>query len=164
LKDIDHKLSNNKWFLENPSEDLLKQLDINLKKVTVELLKFGAEIERIEYDKSKKIREFKRIQTALRERKIVLSHNINILKEEINKRELSDRVKGPIIEYLKYDDKLSYAIESVFGERLLNSFITSDWDTLNLMERLKKKYNAYCNIYIPKKSNIAAYPKTDSIA
>ncbi len=159
LKDIDHKLSKNKWFLENPSEDLLKQLDINLKKVTVELLKFEAEIERIEYDKSKKIREFKRIQTALRERKIVLSPNINILKEEISKRELSDRVKGPIIEYLKYDDKLSYAIESVFGERLLNSFITSDWDTLNLMERLKKKYNAYCNIYIPKKSNITAFPK-----
>jgi len=81
------------------------------------------------------------------------------LKEEINKRELSDRVKGPIIEYLKYDDKLSYAIESVFGERLLNSFITSDWDTLNLMERLKKKYNAYCNIYIPKKNSITTYPK-----
>ena len=159
LKDIDHKLSKNKWFLENPSENLLKQLDINLKKVTVELLKFEAEIERIEYDKSKKIREFKRIQTALRERKIVLSPNINILKEEINKRELSDRVKGPIIEYLKYDDKLSYAIESVFGERLLNSFIASDWDTLNLMERLKKKYNAYCNIYIPKKSTITAFPK-----
>jgi structural maintenance of chromosome 2 len=159
LKDIDHKLSKNKWFLENPSENLLKQLDVNLKKVTVELLKFEAEIERIEYDKSKKIREFKRIQTALRERKIVLSPNINILKEEINKRELSDRVKGPIIEYLKYDDKLSYAIESVFGERLLNSFITSDWDTLNLMERLKKKYNAYCNIYIPKKNSITTYPK-----
>ncbi len=158
LKDIDHKLSKNKWFLENPSENLLKQLDINLKKVTAELLKFEAEIERIEYDKSKKIREFKRIQTALRERKIVLSPNINILKEEINKRELSDRVKGPLIEYLKYDDKLSYAIESVFGERLLNSFIASDWDTLNLMDRLKKKYNAYCNIYIPKKSNITAYP------
>jgi structural maintenance of chromosome 2 len=159
LKDIDHKLSKNKWFLENPSENLLKQLDVNLKKVTVELLKFEAEIERIEYDKSKKIREFKRIQTALRERKIVLSPNINILKEEINKRELSDRVKGPIIEYLKYDDKLSYAIESVFGERLLNSFIASDWDTLNLMERLKKKYNAYCNIYIPKKNSITTYPK-----
>lgn len=159
LKDIDHKLSKNKWFLENPTEDLLKQLDINYKKNATDLLKFGTEIERLGYDKSKKIREFKRIQTALRERKIVLSPNINILKEEIEKRELSDRVKGPIIEYLKYDDKLSYAIESVFGERLLNSFIASDWDTLNLMERLKKKYNAYCNIYIPKKNNITPYQK-----
>ena len=159
LKDIDHKLSKNNWFLENPTGDLLKQLDINLKKTTAGLLKFEAEIERIEYEKVKKVREFKRIQTALRERKIVLSPNIKILKEEIKKRELTDRVKGPIIEYLKYDDKLSYAIESVFGERLLNSFIASDWDTLNLMDRLKKKYNAYCNIYIPKKDNITTYPK-----
>jgi chromosome segregation protein len=99
------------------------------------------------------------LQTALRERKIVLSPNIKILREEIKKRELDDRVIGPIIEYLKYDDKLSYAIESVLGERLLNSFIVSDWDTLYLLERLKKKYNAYCNIYIPKKVKITPFPK-----
>jgi len=159
LMDIDHKLEKNKWFLENPSNDLLKQLDADLKKVTVNLLKFGAEIEQLERDKSKKVQKFKVLQTALRERKIVLSPNINILKEEIKKRELDDRVKGPIIEYLKYDDDLSYAIESVLGERLLNSFIASDWDTLNLLERLKKKYNAYCNIYIPKKVNITPLPK-----
>ncbi|NVM16451.1 MAG: hypothetical protein HWN80_01955 [Candidatus Lokiarchaeota archaeon] len=159
LMDIDHKLEKNKWFLENPSNDLLKQLDANLKSVTVKLLKFGAEIEQLEHDKSKKIQKFKVLQTALRERKIVLSPNINILKEEIKKRELDDRVKGPIIEYLKYDDELSYAIESVLGERLLNSFIASDWDTLNYLERLKKKYNAYCNIYIPKKVHINPFPK-----
>jgi len=159
LMDIDHKLEKNKWFLDNPSNDLLKQLDADLKKVTVNLLKFGAKIEQLERDKSKKVQKFKVLQTALRERKIVLSPNINILKEEIKKRELDDRVKGPIIEYLKYDDDLSYAIESVLGERLLNSFIASDWDTLNLLERLKKKYNAYCNIYIPKKVNITRFPK-----
>ncbi len=159
LMDIDHKLEKNKWFLENPSNDLLKQLDTDLKKVTVNLLNFGAEIEQLEYNKSKKMQKFKVLQTALRERKIVLSPNINVLKEEIKKRELEDRVKGPIIEYLKYDDELSYAIESVLGERLLNSFIASDWDTLNLLERLKKKYNAYCNIYIPKKVNVTPFPK-----
>jgi len=159
LMDIDHKLEKNKWFLENPSNDLMKRLDVDLKKVTVNLLKFGAEIEQLERDKSKKVQKFKVLQTALRERKIVLSANINILKEEIKKRELDDRVKGPIIEYLKYEDDLSYAIESVLGERLLNSFIASDWDTLNLLERLKKKYNAYCNIYIPKKVNIIPFPK-----
>jgi len=159
LKDIDHKLEKNKWFLENPSNDLLKQLDADLKKATVNLLKLGAEIEQLELERSKKMQKFKVLQTALRERKIVLSPNINVLKEEIKKRELHDRVKGPIIEYLKYDDKLSYAIESVLGERLLNSFIASDWDTLNLLERLKKKYNAYCNIYIPKRENIAPFPK-----
>ena len=159
LMDIEHKLEKNKWFLENPSNDLLKQLDAELKKATVNILKLGAEIDQLERDKSKKVQKFKVLQTALRERKIVLSPNINILKEEIKKRELEDRVKGPIIEYLKYDDELSYAIESVLGERLLNSFIASDWDTLNLLERLKKKYNAYCNIYIPKKVSITPFPK-----
>ncbi|MFX1287515.1 MAG: hypothetical protein ACFFFY_03000 [Promethearchaeota archaeon] len=163
LKDIDHKLENNKWFIENPSMDLLKQLDTDLKKVTVNLLKFGSEIEQSEIEKSKKIQKFKLLQTALRERKIILSPNINILKEEIKKRELNDRVKGPIIEYLKYDDELSYAIESVLGERLLNSFIASDWDTLNLLERLKKKYNAYCNIYIPKNVKITPFPKISAV-
>jgi chromosome segregation protein len=159
LMDIDHKLEKNKWFLENPSNNLLKQLDTELKKCTVNLLNLGAEIERLEYDNSKRLQKFKVLQTALRERKIVLSPNINVLKEEIKKRELDDRVIGPIIEYLKYDDELSYAIESVLGERLLNSFIASDWDTLNLLERLKKKYNAYCNFYIPKKVNITPFPK-----
>ncbi|MBY9013107.1 MAG: hypothetical protein KGD70_12100, partial [Candidatus Lokiarchaeota archaeon] len=159
LMDIDHKLEKNKWFLENPSNNLLKQLDAELKKFTVNLLNLGAEIERLEYDNSKRLQKFKVLQTALRERKIVLSPNINVLKEEIKKRELDDRVIGPIIEYLKYDDELSYAIESVLGERLLNSFIASDWDTLNLLERLKKKYNAYCNFYIPKKVNITPFPK-----
>ena len=159
LKDIDHKLEKNKWFLENPSDDLLKRLDKDLKKITVNILKLGTEVEQIEFDKAKKMQKFKVLQTALRERKIVLSPNINILKEEIKKRELDDRVIGPIIEYLKYDDELSYAIESVLGERLLNSFIVSDWDTLNLLDRLKKKFNAYCNIYIPKKVNITPFSK-----
>ncbi|GAH32846.1 unnamed protein product, partial [marine sediment metagenome] len=159
LMDIDHKLEKNKWFLENPSTNLLSQLDTNLKEITVNNLNLSAEIERLEYDKSKKMQKFKVLQTALRDRKIVLSPNINILKEEIKNRELDDRVIGPIIEYLKYDDDLSYAIESVLGERLLNSFIASDWDSLNLLERLKKKYNAYCNIYIPKKVNITPFPK-----
>jgi len=159
LMDIDHKLEKNKWFLENPSNDLLRQLDADLKKITVDLLKLGAEVEQLGYEKSKKMQKFKVLQTALRERKIVLSPNINVLKEEIKKRELEDRVIGPIIEYLKYDDELSYAIESVLGERLLNSFIVNDWDTLYLLERLKKKYNAYCNIYIPKKANIIPFPK-----
>ncbi|NHJ21349.1 MAG: hypothetical protein EAX91_10420 [Candidatus Lokiarchaeota archaeon] len=159
LMDINHKLEKNKWFLENPSNDLLKQLDKDLKSITVNILKCGTEIERLGYEKSKKMQKFKTLQMALRERRIVLSPNISILKEEIKKRELEDRVIGPIIEYLNYNDELSYAIESVLGERLLNSFIVSDWDTLYLLERLKKKYNAYCNIYIPKKVNITPYPK-----
>ena len=35
LTDIDYKLEKNRWFLENPTKDLLTQLDKDLKKVSV---------------------------------------------------------------------------------------------------------------------------------
>ncbi|MHA1981050.1 MAG: hypothetical protein ACTSXN_08160, partial [Promethearchaeota archaeon] len=76
---------------------------------------------------------------------------------EIKKQKL--KVKGPIIEYLKYDDDLSYAIESVLGERLLYSFVAHNWETLNILKQLKKKLNAYCNIYLSKDATITPLRK-----
>ena len=152
FKDIEHKLEKNKWFLENSSKDLLKRLDRDLSKTSLKLFEIDAEIKKLDIEKSKKIKKLKILQSSLRERRVILPSNINILKEEINKRGLE--VKGPIIDYLKYDDKLSYAIESVLGEKLLYSFVARDWDTLNLLKRLKEKYRAYCNIYLPKKIDI----------
>ncbi len=152
FKDIDHKLEKNKWFLENPSKNLLKELDRNLSELSLKLYDKDLEKQKLEIEKSKKLHKLKVLQASLRERRVILPSNITILKEEINKRGL--KVKGPLIDYLKYDDKLSYAIESVLGEKLLYSFVANDWDTLNLLKRLKEKFRAYCNIYLPKKLNI----------
>lgn len=152
FKDIKHKLEKNKWFLENPTKDLIKELDIKLEKTSSDLFDIEEKLKRLEHDKSRKINQFRRLRGSLDERRIVLPTNINILKDEIKKRELN--VKGPIIEYIKYEDKLSYAIESVLGEKLLYSFVASDWDTLDLLKRLKEKYKAYCNIYVSKSENI----------
>jgi len=152
FKDIEHKLEKNKWFLENPSKDLLFKLDKELKRLSLRLYELDSEIKQIELSKSKKIDKLKILQTSLRERRVILPSNITILKDEIRRRGL--KVKGPIIDYLKYNDNLSYAIESVLGEKLLYSFVAEDWDTLNLLKRLKEKYGAYCNIYLPKKINI----------
>jgi len=157
LEDIDHKLDKNRWFLDNPSKSLLRELDDELRLITQEVHEIDSKIHRKSLEKGKKIKELSQLQSYLRERKVILPANINILKEEINKRDL--RVKGPIIEYLKYEDELSYAIESVLGEKLLYSFVASDWDTLILLKRLKDKYNAYCNIYIPKSQNITPLPQ-----
>ena len=157
FKDIEHKLDKNKWFLENPSKDLLKKLDINLSKTSLTLYDIGSDIKKLEVEKSKKLQRMKNLQISLRERRVILPSSINILKEEIIKRGL--KVKGPIIDYLKYDDELSYAIESVLGEKLLYSFVANDWDTLNLLKRLKEKFRAYCNIYLPKKREITPMVK-----
>ncbi|MGM0468254.1 MAG: AAA family ATPase [Promethearchaeati archaeon] len=160
FKDIKHKLEKNKWFLENPTKNLLKELDVELEKVSSELFDIEEDLKRLEHEKSRKMDDFRRLRGSLDERRIVLPTNINILKDEIRKRDL--QVKGPIIEYIKYDDKLSYAIESVLGEKLLYSFVASDWDTLDLLKRLKEKYNAYCNIYLAKSESIKAYNKFEA--
>ncbi|MGB5910432.1 MAG: AAA family ATPase [Promethearchaeia archaeon] len=154
FKDIEHKLEKNKWFLENPTTDLLMHIDNELRKNSKDLFELGNELNKSHFERTNLINKFKNFQISLRERRVVLPPSINILKEEIEKRELDKKVKGPIIDFLKYDDKLSYAIESVLGERLLYSFIVSDWDTLSLLNRLKNKYNAYCNIYITKNLSI----------
>lgn len=159
LQDIDHKLNKNKWFLENPSQDLMKQFDLQIKKLSRKIFELESKSEQIRFEQAKNLEEFKILQRSIQERRILLPSSIILLKEEIEKRGLGSKVKGPIIEYLKYDDKLSYAIESVLGERLLYSFVVSDWDTLSLLNRLKNKLNAYCNIYITKNLEIKPYPE-----
>ncbi|MFX1426189.1 MAG: AAA family ATPase [Promethearchaeota archaeon] len=152
FKDIEHRLEKNKWFLKNPSQSLLQELEKELRKVSLRIYEIDSELKKQEFEKSKRIKKLKILQTSLRERKVVLPSSISILKEEIDRRDLN--VKGPLIEYLKYDDNLSYAMESVLGEKLLYSFVAEDWDTLTLLKRLKEKYNAYCNIYLSKKIEI----------
>ncbi|MHA2282836.1 MAG: AAA family ATPase [Promethearchaeota archaeon] len=149
FKDIEHKLEKNKWFLENPSKNLLQELDKKLRKNSLRIYEIDSDIKQLDIEKSKKIKKLKVLNTSLRERRVILPSSISILKEEIVRREL--RVKGPIIDYLKYDDNLSYAIESVLGEKLLYSFVAEDWNTLTLLKRLKEKYGAYCNIYLAKR-------------
>lgn len=152
FKDIEHKLEKNKWFLENPSKNLLQELDKELRNTNLKIFEMDSEIKQLEIVKSKKLKKLKVLQASLRERRVILPPSISILKDEIKRRDM--KVKGPIIEYLKYNDELSYAIESVLGEKLLYSFIAEDWDALNLLRRLKDKYRAYCNIYLPKKLGI----------
>jgi chromosome segregation protein len=155
-KDIEHKLENNKWFLENPSKSLLQEVEKELRNISLKIYDIDSDIQKLESEKSKRIKKLKMLQTSLRERRVILPSNISILREEIERRDL--RVKGPLIEYLKYEDALSYAIESVLGEKLLYSFVAEDWETLTLLKKLKAKYNAYCNIYLPKKLEIIQLP------
>jgi len=157
FRDIEHKMEKNKWFLENPSKNLLQELDKELKKSSLRIFEIDSEIKRMEIVKAKQINKLKLLQSSLRERKVILPSSISILKDEISKREL--QAKGPLITYLKYDDALSYAIESVLGEKLLYSFVTKDWNTLTLLKRLKEKYGAYCNIYLTKKLNVTPLAK-----
>ncbi|MFW9771365.1 MAG: AAA family ATPase [Candidatus Thorarchaeota archaeon] len=159
FKDIEHRLEKNKWFLENPTSDLLLHLDGEIRNYSKDLFELGKELTNLQFKRTNLLESFKNLQVSLRERKVIFPSSINILKEEIERRELTNQVKGPIIEFLQYDDELSYAIESVLGERLLYSFVVNEWDILNLLNKIKNKYNAYCNIYITKSLEIRPLPQ-----
>jgi len=158
FKDIEHKLEQNKWFLNDPSNNLLKQLDTERNKYSSQIYDIEQHLKAYEREKLKKIDKLKRLESSLSHRRIDLPTNITVLKNDIKKIPSLQRVKGPIIEYLKYDDKLSYAIESVLGENLLYSFIADSWESLNLLKTLKSKYKAYCNIYLSKNLKVNPYP------
>jgi chromosome segregation protein len=157
LKDVNHKLDQNNWFLKDPTLNLLKKLEEDYNQVLLSQNQLEEKKEKLKSEKYNKIRRLKPLERSARNRKVALPSNIVVLKEEIKKRDLN--VKGPIIDYLKYDDELSYAIESVLGKKLLFSFIAKDWDTKVMLNRLKNKYNAYCNLYIPKNRAIDSFQK-----
>jgi len=154
LQDIENKFKDNPWFIENPSQDLIRKMDEDLSIVSQEIFDIESNLKKNEFEKSSLEKKFNALKESLEKRKIILPMNIILLKEEIEKQKL--KVKGPIIEYLKYDDDLSYAIESVLGERLLYSFVADNWETLNTLKQLKKRLNAYCNIYLSKDATISA--------
>lgn len=152
LQDIENKFKDNPWFAENPSQELVRKLDENFKGISQKIFNIEFDLKKNEFEKKKLLIKFNKLKDSLNKRKLILPTNIILLKEEIEKQNL--KVKGPIIEYLKYDDDLSYAIESVLGERLLYSFVAHDWETLNILKQIKKRFNAYCNIYLSKEATI----------
>ena len=57
FKDIEHKLEKNKWFLENPTKDLLIQLDRELKRTSLKVYEIDSEIKQLEFTISKKFKK-----------------------------------------------------------------------------------------------------------
>jgi chromosome segregation ATPase len=159
LQDIENSFQENQWFLENPSNEIIQEIEDEIQKLSEDRFNNQSRLKQLELETSKLSRNLSNLKLSNKERRIILPSNVMVLKEEIKKKRLN--VKGPIIDYLKYDDNLSYAIESVLGERLLYSFIASDWKTLSIIKNLKNKYNAYCNIYLPKKNTITPLKKIE---
>ncbi|KKK82931.1 hypothetical protein LCGC14_2798450, partial [marine sediment metagenome] len=82
--------------IEKQIKDYLKNIDLDLNKLSLILYDKGSAIKNLEIEKAKKLQRMKILRSSLRERHVILPPNINILKEEIIKRGL--KVKGPFID------------------------------------------------------------------
>jgi len=159
LQDIEEKFKKNEWFLKSPSKELLRSFDKQISIISDEIFDKESKMNKLVNRKSKKLESLRKAQQSFDKCKVIIPTNIIILKEEIQKQHL--KVKGPIIDYLKYNDELSYAIESIMGEKVLFGFIASDWQTFSQLKVLKDRLNAFCNLYLPKKNLISPLREID---
>ncbi|MHA1699406.1 MAG: AAA family ATPase [Promethearchaeota archaeon] len=82
----------------------------------------------------------------------VLQEGINKLQQEIAARDLEDKIRGPIYKFLKFKPDHARAIDSVFKNNGLLGFVVFDDYDFKILNKLRKKFNARCNIYHPKKN------------
>lgn len=163
LRDVKHQLEQNKWFMENKDQNLQQKLLNQRKNIDSRIHEVTIQLDDIKREYNKKVDTHRRLNSSVREKRVFLPPGIVKLKEEVYSRNLN--AKGPIIDYLQYNDKLGFAIESVLGKEVLYSFIVGDWETFVLLKRLKDsdEIRAYCNIYLPKKERIRPHSKYEEI-
>ena len=65
FKDIEHKLEKNKWFLENPTTDLLMLIDNELRKTSKDLFELDKELDKLQFEKTNLINRYKNLQISL---------------------------------------------------------------------------------------------------
>jgi len=164
LKDVKHQLEQNKWFLENKDADLQQKLLNQRRKIDIRVHEINEELADIKREHDKKANAYRILNSSIREKRVFLPPGIKALKEEVYSRNLN--AKGPIIDYLQYNDKLGFAIESVLGREVLFSFIAGDWNTFVLLKKLKdsEEIRANCNVYLPKTDRIRPFSRYEDVS
>nr|MDO8083648.1 AAA family ATPase [Candidatus Sigynarchaeum springense] len=84
---------------------------------------------------------------------------VELLKQDIQRRGLQDSIKGPIYEYMEFDRAHARAIEAQFKKHGLLGFISFSGDNFNLLNSLRNKYKVPATIYHPSKSASASQEK-----
>ncbi|MBN2153804.1 MAG: AAA family ATPase [Candidatus Lokiarchaeota archaeon] len=76
---------------------------------------------------------------------------VELLKQDIQRRGLQNDIKGPIHEFMEFDPVHARAIEAQFKKHGLLGFISFSTENFNLLNSLRKKYKAPATIYHPGK-------------
>ncbi|MEX2684586.1 MAG: AAA family ATPase, partial [Candidatus Sigynarchaeota archaeon] len=76
---------------------------------------------------------------------------VELLKQDIQRRGLQDSIKGPIHEYMEFDRAHARAIEAQFKKHGLLGFVSFSEENFNLLNSLRNKYKVPATIYHPGK-------------
>jgi chromosome segregation ATPase len=149
---IHNELCLYKWFLEDKQTDPLKRYQEFQSRYTSQITEIEDKIHLADLEHKDIQRKLKELDESDLSKERPKPEPIRLIEAEIQTRQLP--AYGPIIEFLDYDEMYQAAIESIFGEYVLYSFVTDDRDTFYLLKELITQTHAKCNIYLTRRKEI----------
>ncbi|MHA1731467.1 MAG: hypothetical protein ACTSU5_05965, partial [Promethearchaeota archaeon] len=152
ISSIDHEFKEIKWGLDKIDKDTEHQLKRERDELEDQIQE-GVELKRTTAWELKKIsRELNDLGGIISNRNKMIPRQVGDLKRELLKRGIE--FIGPILENVSFDEKYGAAVESIFGERALYGFILKNEHDFRLVSVLRKKFKAFCNLYLEKKRSM----------
>ncbi|MHA1674113.1 MAG: AAA family ATPase [Promethearchaeota archaeon] len=152
IKKIKIKLQKFQWFLNNPTENLPTLMRKEHQNISNQKDSINQDLRDIQSKYEDLVHSMEKIKSTVLDKSFPKPKQIQVLMDEIKDRKLN--CIGPLIDYVTYEDIYRLAVESIFGFRVLFSFIARDSETFLLLTNLVKKYGVNCTIYKERKSPV----------
>ncbi|TFH26179.1 MAG: hypothetical protein E4G98_07330, partial [Promethearchaeota archaeon] len=122
------------------------------KNVTAQMDTISQDLGDIQSQYEELVQSMEKLKSTVLDKSFPKPKQIQVLINEIKDRQLN--CIGPLIDYITYEDIYRLAIESIFGYRVLFSFIARDSESFLLLTNLVKKYGVNCTIYKERNSPV----------
>ncbi|MEM1658344.1 MAG: chromosome segregation SMC family protein [Candidatus Jordarchaeales archaeon] len=130
--------------VENYDEDGLKRRREELRSERERLVRASIRVEDEVKKYDEKINALRKMLLNVGSR---VPEQVEMLERDVKNRRME--VEGPLLKLIEVDDKYAKATEAIFGRELL-AFVAFDEPDFQVLNELRKKYNAWCTIYLPK--------------
>lgn len=156
IQKIDHELKDFKWFMENPKKDLQIRMKALAKKYQNSINIYIDDLEQLQDQYKKLTNEIERVKQSVHDKSMPKPKSIMSMMDEIKQRNMQSI--GPLIDYITFDPLYQMAVESIFGTRVLYSFIAKNREEFAQLKNMAQRYNARCNLYLEKQIKITPLP------
>ena len=156
IQKIDHELKDFKWFMENPKKDLQIRMKTLVQKYQDAINVYNNDLEQLQGQYKRLTSEIERVKQSVHDKSIPKPKSIISMMDEIKQRNMQSI--GPLIDYITFDPLYQMAVESIFGSRVLYSFIAKNREEFGQLKNMAQRYNARCNIYLERQKAITPLP------
>lgn len=156
IKKINNKLQKYQWFLSNPTENLPELMKREQSSINSQMETISSDLHALQTQYDDIVRTMENIKNSVLDKSFPKPKSIQGIMDEVKDRKLN--CVGPLVDYITYDDIYRLAVESIFGYRVLFSFIARDSDSFLLLKNLAQKHGAKCNIYKERNTSLTSLP------